>query len=135
MKSRFCWHFFKSSTKITLLSRLVCPFFGKGQINLVNNCFNLLSRIILKLGWCRRENLFQYHATLTLFLLLFFKQVNNGSQCLTIYGSPSPYLDNFTYIFWWNGKKLRQKRLQVMPIWRVLGLISIQFLEYALHFV
>ena len=24
--------------------------FGKGQINLVNNCFNLLSRVILNLG-------------------------------------------------------------------------------------
>ena len=52
-----------------------CPFFGKGQINLVSNFFNLLSRIILKLGWwCRRKNLFQYHASLTLFLLLFLSK-------------------------------------------------------------
>ena len=44
----------------------------------------------------RRKFLFQYHATLTLFLLLFFKQVNNGSQCLTIYASPR---------FFWLGHK------------------------------
>jgi hypothetical protein len=36
---------------ITLISRLLWPFFGKGRINLLSNCFNLLSRITLKLYW------------------------------------------------------------------------------------
>ena len=49
MKSRFCWHFFKSSTDLPVISRSLCLFFEKGQINIESNWFNLLGRIILKL--------------------------------------------------------------------------------------
>ena len=61
---------------IPLISRLVCPFFGKGQINLINQPFeqNNLEIILMY----RHKYLFQYHTTLTLVLLLFFEQVSNS---------------------------------------------------------
>ena len=62
------------STKITLMSRSVCSFFGKGQSNLENNCFDLLSRIILKLG----EILFWNFATKTLLFNTVVGASNKG---------------------------------------------------------
>ena len=69
--------------------------------------------------------LFQYHATLTLFLLLFFKQVNNGSHFPTIFFPPSflvPILIFFS-LFFFPGIKLNLELLT--PSARTIKLLKL----------
>ena len=71
----------------------------------------------------RRNFLFQYHANLTLFLQLFFKQVSNGSHFPTIFYIQKEHIH---LKLWVNPKKMAKKpQLFLASMWET-GLVLLK---------